>query len=281
MNGLLHRLAARAIGTAVTLRSDARLPFGGGALTWADTLEPEFAATRNGMQPDEQISLSSAAQSGRVEPGLPLPGTTAQTATDAPSDEARPGIAPPVMHNPTNELRPDIALLPEQPLRMQTKLPSLRDREPSISHLPEEQLSARTEVPSMLDAPALAEMPGERVARRRQRPSIVPSEGDADIALRPAQSLGDPAPSKLVAADGSMSGPAVAPGVRSAMGAWLERAPWPQATARTVDEPTEVHIHIGRIDVTAVHEAPPPRPRPDPVPAPLSLDTYLARRSRS
>jgi hypothetical protein len=50
-----------------------------------------------------------------------------------------------------------------------------------------------------------------------------------------------------------------------------------RATA-TVEETTEVHVSIGRIEVTAVHEAPPPR-RPAPkANKPMSLDEYLARR---
>lgn len=44
---------------------------------------------------------------------------------------------------------------------------------------------------------------------------------------------------------------------------------------------TEVHIHIGRIDVTALHEAPRPKARPRERPQPVSLDAYLAARSKS
>ena len=47
-----------------------------------------------------------------------------------------------------------------------------------------------------------------------------------------------------------------------------------------VEETTEVHVSIGRIEVTAVHEAPPPK-RQAPVTAkPMTLDEYLARRQR-
>jgi hypothetical protein len=43
----------------------------------------------------------------------------------------------------------------------------------------------------------------------------------------------------------------------------------------------EIHVHIGRIELTAVHEAPPDRPVPrTPRPEPMSLDDYLARRER-
>ncbi|TVT72106.1 MAG: hypothetical protein FHP92_15340 [Denitromonas halophila] len=46
-------------------------------------------------------------------------------------------------------------------------------------------------------------------------------------------------------------------------------------------EPTEVHVHIGRIDVTAVH-APAPAKRPvRSGQTPMSLDAYLAKRQRS
>jgi hypothetical protein len=49
--------------------------------------------------------------------------------------------------------------------------------------------------------------------------------------------------------------------------------------AATVEETTEVHVSIGRIEVTAVQEAaPPPRKTPRGSP-PMSLDDYLARRN--
>lgn len=44
--------------------------------------------------------------------------------------------------------------------------------------------------------------------------------------------------------------------------------------------PTEVHVHIGRIEVTAIPEAPPTRSKPRAVKAPMSLEEYLARRQR-
>lgn len=56
----------------------------------------------------------------------------------------------------------------------------------------------------------------------------------------------------------------------------------PRGAARQsqVEETTEVHVSIGRIEVTAVHETPPPK-RQAPVTAkPMTLDEYLARRQR-
>lgn len=58
------------------------------------------------------------------------------------------------------------------------------------------------------------------------------------------------------------------------------RAAHPPLRAAKTEEPTEVHVHIGRIDVTAVAEPAAPRRRPAAAPALMSLDTYLAKRSR-
>lgn len=60
---------------------------------------------------------------------------------------------------------------------------------------------------------------------------------------------------------------------------------WPrqeQAAARqpakAPEETTEVHVTIGRIEVTAVQEAEAQKPAPRRRPAPMSLDEYIARR---
>jgi hypothetical protein len=45
-------------------------------------------------------------------------------------------------------------------------------------------------------------------------------------------------------------------------------------------EVTEVHVSIGRIELSAVHEAAPPAPRAAPAKPSLSLHEYLARRQR-
>ena len=55
----------------------------------------------------------------------------------------------------------------------------------------------------------------------------------------------------------------------------------PATHAAASGEPSEVHIHIGRIEVTAVHEAAPPRRPAAPRPPPTSLDAYLAKRGRT
>jgi hypothetical protein len=58
--------------------------------------------------------------------------------------------------------------------------------------------------------------------------------------------------------------------------------PSPAAAARpAIEETTEVHVSIGRIEVTAVQEAPPPRREPGRPRKPRSLEEYLARRQGS
>jgi hypothetical protein len=48
------------------------------------------------------------------------------------------------------------------------------------------------------------------------------------------------------------------------------------------DEPNEVHIHIGRIEVTAVQENAAPRRRAaTPAPAAMSLQEYFVKRGRT
>lgn len=48
------------------------------------------------------------------------------------------------------------------------------------------------------------------------------------------------------------------------------------------DMPDEVHVHIGRVEVTAVREPAPAKPRTrTPGRQPMSLQDYLARRDRS
>ena len=55
-------------------------------------------------------------------------------------------------------------------------------------------------------------------------------------------------------------------------------APSSRRAPRAVQETTEVHISIGRIEVTAVHAPAPARPAAPRRTAPLSLDEYLAKR---
>jgi hypothetical protein len=74
------------------------------------------------------------------------------------------------------------------------------------------------------------------------------------------------------------------PASPSVAAGWFDRE-WPGAERRpganrsgAVEESTEVHVSIGRIEVTAVHEALPPKRAAQRRPAAMSLDEYLAKR---
>ena len=54
-----------------------------------------------------------------------------------------------------------------------------------------------------------------------------------------------------------------------------------QTPAATSEAPNEVHVHIGRIEVTAVQSSEPPRRKAKAAQQPMSLNDYLARRQRS
>ena len=54
-----------------------------------------------------------------------------------------------------------------------------------------------------------------------------------------------------------------------------------QIPAATSDTPNEVHVHIGRIEVTAVQSSEPRKRKAKAAQQPMSLDDYLARRQRS
>ena len=55
----------------------------------------------------------------------------------------------------------------------------------------------------------------------------------------------------------------------------------PAETSPAVETETEVHVHIGRIEVTAVQEAAVPKPAAAGRRQPMSLDDYLARRQQN
>lgn len=269
MNGLLHRVAARAMGNAVSVRSNARLPYGGGAPIWADTSASEFADAPKHPAPRPRVP-----QPGGIEPGLP-PRTAEQAAWGTGFGEAPPGMVSSVEHDPIDEPTPGVAALPERPSPIALRMA----RDTGSGDVPAGIASRSAH--ELIDKPApdvvaLSEQP---LFVRTEAPLATRSEPPAGHGHSPRMAWVPTEPNLLMppAADRS----AVAPPIRSAMGATPQPAPWAQAGADVANEAAEVHIHIGRIDVTAVHAAPPPHRKQAPTQAPMSLDTYLARRNRS
>ena len=117
-----------------------------------------------------------------------------------------------------------------------------------------------------------------RAMRAPADPEPVASPLTRLVAFEPAEPVAparEPTPPPLVPTATRFVPPPVftsAPPARSARTASPHRHSAPAAT--------EVHVSIGRIELTAVHEAPPPARRPAPAKPSLPLHEYLARRQR-
>ena len=260
MKGLLHRLAARAAGTARLVRSDARLPFGGGALDWVDQpLAADGVSVRE--LPTSMIAAPPDALPQRTE-SEPTRGSVPRSTdvsielpTGAPAVQSLPQTHPAAS-------RPDATLGAAEPRAHRLPVDKPHDasqaaREPSVPGVPPTLASAvSTRAVSIQSenrnlAPAGAQLLDDS-SRHRTAPPFV----------EPARLM----PSARVHADATT--PRITPQSSA------------QPLAQTSDDTAEVHIHIGRIEVTAVHEAPAPRAQPSKRQAPMSLDAYLAERSK-
>jgi hypothetical protein len=250
VKGLLHRLAARAVGTAVGVRSDARLPFVGSALIRdaadrAEAIRKERARTDSGAelggdvsqphQPERQglLKASTAAWDIGVVEGLGALGEVRGTLpadASGPLDDADPSVP--------------AQLLPGTP---QNDIPSSGARTTSFP---------RAEAAAPRDGRAI-----DSRARVLPLDESPPGAGEP-VLLMPS-----------------------APRNRLATSTTVHSAPHfsavPEASPIAPTETAaEVHIHIGRIEVTAVHEASRPRRERAPSAPSMSLDAYLAKRGR-
>lgn len=257
MKGLLHRLAARAAGTAARVRSDVRLPFGGGG--WGEAVETQLDAAA--------LSLPADAPSRTQAPTGHVP--------------AGPAVVAPA---PMAELRASLSSVLAGAEPPAFKAPEPHARRAAIEtngdeRMPPRLLGKGPDPRAHVDAPAQR----EDVETRREPAAVAPQPPSS--ARRAAPVIGAPStsrhgrvePARLMPAATPRQPPA-APVSVAGQAAW---AAHPPPRAAKAEEPTEVHVHIGRIDVTAVPEPAAPRRRPAGAPAPMSLDSYLARRSRS
>lgn len=253
MNGLLHRVAARAAGTAVAVRSDARFAYAGGSAGPGDAAEAE-AHFPTGAEPLAQMPLASMDhQRGRTmravdfadPPAVMNADRTPPAFADARPEAAAMRDAPVTAPNDEVEPRADAA----QPRAFDDPRATMPPV-PAPSLIPRAALAATDREPETTLAPRETAINVRNVMRADEPSPLMPREA------RPAPLAAIPQPS-------------------------TRRGAPQQSGAAQSEADTEVHIHIGRIDVTAVHEAPAPRRRAAAAPAPMSLDGYLAQRGRS
>lgn len=179
MKGLLYRLAARAAGTAVPLRSDARLPFGGGEFGWADPGEPAPALTAKTAPASSAARVDAGAAQAPVrtprvgsEDKLPLSMVPPRLDGVEPSREPMPAATKFSPHD-AEVVAPDIA--------------GVGDGK-TVSHATA-PLAERDPIDLTVQAPPEADLPIERVHRtpvpRAVPDPLLPTEAErsrADLA---------------------------------------------------------------------------------------------------
>lgn len=258
MSGLFLRLAAQATGQRGTmLHSPARLPYQ--SLPERPQPTPEFATappSRTDRQP------------------LQVPTDSAQRVTPA---------APPTRHTPSGRLQEQaekvtqeewIAPLPRPGVTIHAEPAGLSGRAPEKHAeirgpaVPAALLPPQS--PDDLSTPVpLAQVPVELPLQPAAQPSLPPATGSeiGGVLRVPERTLDNlvlPLPLLPANPQGAASAPAASASA--------------SASAVPAREPDEVHIHIGRIEVTAIQESRPASKPSRKGSAPLSLDDYLARR---
>ncbi len=241
MTGLLQRLAARANGSAWSVRSDARLPFAAAGLESAPTLAAQ-------APPTEPMPLLQPAAPTSARPAQPAAAPAAVPST--PTPPSRLQQAPWQAPTPAPSAAP-----PAQPVPLHSGL------EPLVSDAPPRPPATRA-IRAQQEAPASLAKP--------LAPAAWPVEGAASTQSQPPR---DPAPLLPVHTATPLSAMPASPAPYARAATWAGSGP------STPREDTEVHIHIGRIDITAVHEAPKAKPRAREPAQPVSLQAYLAKRT--
>ncbi|MDC7824840.1 hypothetical protein PQS90_06750 [Pseudomonas sp. BLCC-B13] len=258
MSGLFLRLAAQATGQRGTmLHSPARLPYQ--SLPERPQPTPEFA-TAPPSRADRQPSQVPTDQSQRVAPATPptrhAPSGRLQEQAEKVTQEE--WIAPLPRPGVTIHAEPDglSGRAPEK--HAEIRGPAV----PAAMLPPQSPDDLSTSVP-------LAQVPVELPLQPAAQPSLSPATGsEVGAVLRlPERTL-----DKLVLPLPLL--PASPPGASPAPAASASAS----ASALPAREPDEVHIHIGRIEVTAIQESRPASKPSRKGAAALSLDDYLARR---
>jgi hypothetical protein len=248
MTGLLQRLGARATGTGWAVRSDARLPFGADRLGDGDPLPAEAAMPASTQAPAPARRTFAPA----VPPhAAAAPEPSQRTAPQDPTllralDTRAPTQTAPRMS--AAPVEPDALVSPQPGQPAQSATP----HDPPTGPSAHSTAAARTHAEHRLrEPPPLRRSPADAVPTPL-RPATRPDRANSAAA--------SPAP---------YGRPQRATGMANA---------WPSGAPAPAEAPTEVHIHIGRIDVTALPATPAPRTARPTRTEPMSLDSYLKTR---
>lgn len=249
MSGFLGRIAAQALGQTAPVRSAARLPY---------SEPPPFAAitTETGQQPPGSLEHPDGIAPRRAPPAAEMAPEHRREMAD---DDAG---------------QPILVSKPASRLPASTDPAAIRVRQP----VPTPQVEQRAEIMQRTGDLAPASPP------ERQVETDIVRQGDHAVRDRieaatqtTAAGRRNPPLAQRPAPPPPLLKPAAFDAVRE------QRLPPHPAAARAgnVEDTTEVHVSIGRIEVTAVHEAAPPRRSAPRSPKPMGLGEYLARRGAS
>ncbi len=190
---------------------------------------------------------------------------------------ALPGAAAPsLMARPvTSVVAPEPAVPPAQPRAARPEIPV--EMPPAPATRAEEQPPALEPMPP---EPLLAEQPLNLFIQVPNNPDIPVQETAAPPTGSHPTAPRHEAPARADATPPSPTVPRLPPLLAPMAPA---TAPQPRVAPAQAEpaprQPDEVHIHIGRIEVTAIQETAPARREARKGPPPLSLDDYLARRN--
>lgn len=255
MSGLFLRLAAQATGQRGTmLHSPARLP---------------YQSLPERLQPAPDFATAPPSRADRHP--LQVPADSAQSVATS---------APPTRHAPSGRLQEQaekvtqeewIAPLPRPGVTLRAKPAGLSGSAPE-KHAEIRDPAALSALlppqsPDDLSTPApLDQVPVELPLQPVAQPSVLSANGSEVGAVleRTLDKLVLPLPLLPASPPGAAPAPAASASA--------------SASALPAREPDEVHIHIGRIEVTAIQESRPAGKPSRKGAAPLSLDDYLARR---
>jgi len=262
MTGLFRRLARQVVGPQPTrVHAMARLPF-------VSPPEPQPPAEAGGMDsasaPATAPSPASEQTTRRMQVDAPVPVARSSKSASAPTHAAPPEAAT----HATTAQEPTACESLRGQIRVQ--VPAVEKREPA------DTLEHVVLVPD--DGAAPATSPSTQAAVGHQQRTDAPQ----DTAVITAATADDPgvnippplvsSPEAAAQTPNAAAGDPTRPSARGSREAQTGNTP--------TSEPTEVHVHIGRIEVTAVAEAAPARSKPHAGKAPMSLDEYLAQRER-
>jgi hypothetical protein len=256
VSGLFRRLAGQALGTAPVIRSVRALPFvAAGGFESLDEESPTIeASSPASLKPILGHARAPSAPSPVVRREPSESAAPRSHHSSAPRDAVSPESADESFHAGPRGPSPLLPGSKDQDRgssrrRASTKLESASDRMPlenRESTESPERLATEIAVPG-----AAAEHANSSRGSDRSEQRALPARLLASVPFRSSRAFAE-APPRIRARDASAA----------------------------AAEPDEVHVHIGRIELMAVHEAPPARPQRTTARAPMSLEEYLAHRER-